>query len=357
MDELDLSLINALQIRPRAPWAELAGPLDVDPATLSRRWARLTETGSAWVTCYPGPSQLDYGSLALIEVTCEAGTARETADLLAGDPRALSVEMMSGRRDLVLTVGASDTAVLVEYVMDRVDRVPGVIGTRTSPVVRNFREGSRWRLDSLDPGQRTALDRLRGAASDGQLAGTNDRRLMLALGEDGRMTYSQLSERTGLPQSSVRRRVAQMLGSGRAVLRCDLAHRVAGWPVPAMLWLRVPPGELARTAAELHGLPEAKACFATVGETNLWLTLWLHRLSDLQRVEEEIVRRFPAVQIVDRAMTMRMVKRMGRLLDGTGRAVGTVPMDLWSPTWPQPAPAAAGAALAADDSRRAASSA
>jgi hypothetical protein len=59
--------------------------------------------------------------------------------------------------------------------------------------------------------------------------------------------------------------------------------RVAGWGVPAMLWMRVPPGELSQVALELIGLPEAKACFATVGETNLWL----HRLSDLQRVEEE----------------------------------------------------------------------
>ncbi|MFC7564574.1 AsnC family transcriptional regulator [Actinomadura namibiensis] len=55
MDELDLALVNALQLDPRAPWSRLSGPLGVDAATLSRRWSRLTESGAAWVTCVAGP--------------------------------------------------------------------------------------------------------------------------------------------------------------------------------------------------------------------------------------------------------------------------------------------------------------
>ena len=39
IDELDLALVDALRVDPRAPWSKLAGPLGVDPATLSRRWA------------------------------------------------------------------------------------------------------------------------------------------------------------------------------------------------------------------------------------------------------------------------------------------------------------------------------
>jgi hypothetical protein len=38
LDELDLALVNALQISPRAPWTEVATALEVDAATVARRW-------------------------------------------------------------------------------------------------------------------------------------------------------------------------------------------------------------------------------------------------------------------------------------------------------------------------------
>ncbi len=52
LDELDLSLINTLQLGPRAPWAQIGAALGVDPVTAARRWSRLVESGSAWVTAH-----------------------------------------------------------------------------------------------------------------------------------------------------------------------------------------------------------------------------------------------------------------------------------------------------------------
>lgn len=48
LSELDLALVNALQISPRAPWTELAKALDIDAATVARRWERLRTAGHAW---------------------------------------------------------------------------------------------------------------------------------------------------------------------------------------------------------------------------------------------------------------------------------------------------------------------
>jgi hypothetical protein len=38
----------------------------------------------------------------------------------------------------------------------------------------------------------------------------------------------------------------------------------------------------------------------------------------------------PNLTVVDRLITLRTVKRMGRLLDEDGRAIGAVPMDVWT---------------------------
>ncbi|MDH6576360.1 NAD kinase [Kitasatospora sp. MAP5-34] len=50
VDELDLALVNALQLQPRAPWSLLGQTLGISPVTAARRWRRLSEAGIAWVT-------------------------------------------------------------------------------------------------------------------------------------------------------------------------------------------------------------------------------------------------------------------------------------------------------------------
>ncbi|CAN5344832.1 hypothetical protein BH09ACT9_BH09ACT9_40940 [soil metagenome] len=50
IDEIDLRIINALQLAPRSKWLSLAEPLELDAATLARRWNRLSESSLAWVT-------------------------------------------------------------------------------------------------------------------------------------------------------------------------------------------------------------------------------------------------------------------------------------------------------------------
>lgn len=51
LDELDRSILHALQISPRASGTEVGRALDVDGATVGRRWDRLHSTGKAWTTC------------------------------------------------------------------------------------------------------------------------------------------------------------------------------------------------------------------------------------------------------------------------------------------------------------------
>ncbi|MFD0330660.1 AsnC family transcriptional regulator [Streptacidiphilus monticola] len=67
-----------------------------------------------------------------------------------------------------------------------------------------------------------------------------DLALAQALGADGRATYAQLAARTGLPPTTLRRRLADLRDSGRLVLRCDASPhspathsgRCCGWTRP-----------------------------------------------------------------------------------------------------------------------------
>lgn len=63
---------------------------------------------------------------------------------------------------------------------------------------------------------------------------------------------------------------------------------------------------------------------------NLLLGVWLRSLTDLQRLEAALTRRVGQLRVLDRSIGLRTVKRMGRLLDDAGRAVGHVPVDPWA---------------------------
>lgn len=336
IDELDLALVDALRVDPRAPWSKLAGPLGVDQATLSRRWSRLSADGDAWVTCYPSAERIGVGLTALVCVECRAGSVGTVAETLAADPRTPTVEVVSGDADLLITVAALEPGQVTAYVLERIGRVPGVLRTRTAFVERLVREGSKWHEGALDAAQRRAIGGAAPAARPAEpplrdvLA---DRALMQALGADGRMSFAELAKRAGLPESTVRRRVGDLRRSGRLVLRCDASPRLSGRAVSTTLWLDVPAPDETAVAGWFAEQPATRMCAMTAGSrANVVANVMTHRIGDGRQVEAALARRLPGARVLDRQLTLRTVKLVGHLLDPQGRACGYVPIDPWQGT-------------------------
>lgn len=333
LSELDLRLLHALQIHPRAPWTVVGEALGVSAPTVARRWARLHEAGHAWVTAYH--PQLHEGThdpvSAYVAAECAPGTAAEAAHALARHPEVLSVELTAGACDLFITVGARDRAALADYLLGPLGQVPGLRRLTTSWVTRLWLEGSRWRLRTLDRREArtlrdaadTALPRSRPAPSGER--DPVDARMIALLAEDGRTSYARLADACGVTEATARRRLAALLRAGRLALRCDVSWEAAGWPVTATLWARVPGDRLEETARALTTLPQARLVASCVGEADLVLGLWLPAPSEVHRVAAQLARRFPGVEVVRWLTGLRSVKRIGRLLDSEGRAAGWIP--------------------------------
>ncbi|MDH6121056.1 DNA-binding Lrp family transcriptional regulator [Kitasatospora sp. GAS204A] len=333
IDELDLVLVDALRLDPRATWSRLAAPLGVDPATLSRRWARLSADRDAWVTCYPSAEHWGMGLMALVSVECRSNEVGAVAATLAADPQAATIEVITGSADLLVTVVGVEPAQVTTYALDRIGRAPGVLRTRTAFVERTLREGSRWREGALDPAQREAIGGADPTAAElpAKRAALVDWWLIRELGADGRMPFAQLAERTGLPSTTVRRRVGELRESGRLVLRCDASQRLAGRTVHTVLWLEVPAPDLDAATGWLAEQTETRMCGVVAGAAaNVVASVVTHQIADTRRVEARLARRFPQARVVDRQVTLRMVKLVGHLLDGEGRSVGYVGIDPWA---------------------------
>jgi DNA-binding Lrp family transcriptional regulator len=329
----DLALVEALQVAPRAPWGAVADALGVSAATAMRRWQRLADAGIAWVTGTPGVGVWADQCLAYVDVTCSPSAKVAVAEELAGDPHALSVEITAGGSDLLVTVAAADLTTLGRYLLERLDRIAGVTGTRTRIATRLYTEGSGWRLGALSPRGRTVLGPLRpvAAAPAGRPTWLDavDRDLVVELGRDGRASFAALASTAGVSQATARRHTARLIESGAVLLRTELAAPLAGWPVSVVLSADAPAGQLQEVATSISRIRQVRLCATLAGSPSLIVVAWLRAVEEVHRFELALAKSVPDLTIADRRIVLRTVKRMGRLLAVDGRATGIVPMDVW----------------------------
>jgi DNA-binding Lrp family transcriptional regulator len=323
--------VETLQVAPRAPWSVVARTLGTSPVTAARRWQRLTDAGLAWVTGSPGVRARDAQCLAYAAVTCEPGRKLHVAEALTADPQALTVEVTAGAADLMVTVAAADLAALSRYLLERLDRVPGVTGTHTRIATRLFTEGSAWRLGVLGSEEVATLPRRAGVRGPTPGAsGAVDRALLGALARDGRASYAELAVAAGTSPATARRRVERLLASGTVLLRTEVSAPLVGWPVSVVFSADAPAGRLDALAAAVGRIRQVRLCATLAGAPSLIVIAWLRTVEEVHRFELALLDAVPGLVVVDRLVVLRSLKRMGRLLDESGRAVGVVPLAPWA---------------------------
>lgn len=329
LDEVDRSIVHALQIHPRAPWNLLGEVLALDPVTIARRWQRLENDGLAWVTAYPRVTDVHNAVTAIVEVDTAPGAAGRVADAVARLPWAVNIKETAGGRDLVVTVQSQNLQRLWQCITTGLSVVDGVTGTRTHLATAVTTEGSNWRMRSLDADQRSRLKR---AAKAPEVAAPvtpwdeTEARMMVLLNENGRISVRKLAERTGLGVTTAGRHLRRLLAT-RLSLRCDVARPLSGWPLAAVYFATAPADKLREIVHVLGTVPEVRSCAITSGPHNLVIDVWLRSLPDVHTLEGHLSTHLPPMEIRDRSVVVRTTKHMGRLLADDGRCVEVVPVD------------------------------
>lgn len=330
LDEIDLALLNALQINGRASWSLIGNVLGISAGTVARRWERLAATGIAWVTAYGGPSMWEYSCLAFVEIDCTVGRSDHIAQSLASDTFAASVEFTAGGGNLLLTVVISSLPSLERYIQERVSALEGIIGIRVHLATRVYTDASKWRLGALSPAKQSQLTPHAPQVEGIVRLRPEDRPLLVALGVDGRRPYTDLAEELGVSVSTIRRQLQRMIEWDVIRLRCDVANTYTSSPVLVSYQGVCDPTEIDFVGTSLSKVPEVRVCAASLGANNLLFTVWLNSAASSLVLEEQLSRALPQLKIVKREITLRTIKRFGRILDSRGRSVAAVPMDMWS---------------------------
>jgi len=333
VDDLDLAIINCLQIDPRASWRRVALALELDPVTVARRWQRLSQAGIAWVTGRAAVQPTPESCWALVEVDCATTHSLAIGQQLAEWPCVLNIEQITGDHCLTLLVKVPDLAALSRLLLESLAAVPGMRSTRAHLVTEVITQADHWRLGVLDAAQQERLTQdasvpLRTTAT-GRPLDAAERRLILSLGTNGRLSIVDLAQATGLSVSTTRRRLNDLMTRGQLQLRCDAALSLSSWPIVMRVWGRVDAHDQETLATLARRIPGVRACMRiSGGEPNLLLSLAAHSLHEVPSVEARLAREAPRLKVLEQTVVLRSMKRMGRILDPAGRSVRSVPIDI-----------------------------
>ena len=149
MDEIDLKILNIIQADARTTNAEIARQIGLTPSATLERVRKLQESGA--VAGFFGrvdPKAVGLGLLAFVFVRSDdTNDPLAVAARLAEIPEALEVHNVAGEDCYIVKLRAADPEDLGRLLNQKLRKVPGVRGTRTTIVMQTFKETSALPLD------------------------------------------------------------------------------------------------------------------------------------------------------------------------------------------------------------------
>ena len=142
IDNIDREILNIIQKDARISNAEIARQVELAPSAVLERVRKLEERGV--IRGYSAdidPKVLGYGLTAIIAVrTSECGAG--VGELLAAVPEVQEVHEVAGDDCFYIKVRTQDTESLGVLLREKLKAVPNVINTRTTVVLKTFKEGN-----------------------------------------------------------------------------------------------------------------------------------------------------------------------------------------------------------------------
>ncbi|EHR62913.1 transcriptional regulator [Saccharomonospora cyanea NA-134] len=201
LDEIDEQLVRALQRDGRASWEALAREVGLARSTTKARVRRLVDECGLRLVGAVHPGALDLNQMGHVTVEV-AGPALPVAEQLAALVETSFVTTTAGRFAVTAELRTTDLDAF-QRGLSRVQAVPGVLAVQVLTYTH------LWKDPYFPPGPLSAS----GSARQFDLDAA-DHALLSRLRVDGRASFAELAEVSGLSPGATRARVLRLLGAG-----------------------------------------------------------------------------------------------------------------------------------------------
>ncbi|MGC0413283.1 DNA-binding Lrp family transcriptional regulator [Streptomyces sp. SAI-195] len=312
-DELDLSVLAALEVNGRASFSRIGAVLGVSDQTVARRFRRLRSEGGLRVVAVRDAERLgqDHWTLRL---RCVPDSALAIADALAKRPDTNWIGLAAGGTEVVFGTRPRNPGDRDDLLLGKLPRTPRVLEIHAHQILHRFYGGpSGWlgKFGVLGDDQVAALRPDTGPRPPGPARiDPEDEPLLDVLERDGRAGLPELQRATGRSESAVKRRLAALLGSGAVYIDVEYDSEILGHPTAAVLWLTTTPAALHRVGEALAAHDEIAHAAATAGPSNIVATAVFRSTADLYAYLSGPLGRLEGLQHVEVSPFLRRIKQL-----------------------------------------------
>ena len=215
MDELDQKLLDELERHGFQKAAILAPKLGVGKSTIHRRISSMRRKGVIKVIALPNPVLFGYKAWAIIGIKVEPGSLYDVTRELVEHPSTYMVAFSLSEFDIMVDVLFDTFDKLTFFVSSELMRIKGILRTETILLMcpRKYYNFS-WPAPVFRKSN-TGWEHYPDAASHNvyQIDET-DRRIISILRQDGLTRPAALKARLGIGESTIRKRLKNMLNRG-----------------------------------------------------------------------------------------------------------------------------------------------
>lgn len=285
MDEVDLRLVKALRDDGRASYENLGVAVGLSADAVRDRLRRLTDQGLVRIV-----GIVDPGAIGL-EVTCLAGLEivgpiEPVAEKLVDVPEIDLVGCVAGSYDMFIELAGRDESHLFATIDRQVRSHPEV--RRCTPFVY---------LDILKyvPGGWGGFDsETFGGVPTHRSLDAADRGVLETLQQDGRASFRDIAEQSGLSYANARRRAHAMLTSGAIRIETIVNRLAEGTAVEAAVGLHTS-GSHEKLKAALMAIPQVEVAVSTTGPFDAFISVACSSRGELYDLVGSGLRELPSV--------------------------------------------------------------
>jgi Lrp/AsnC family transcriptional regulator, regulator for asnA, asnC and gidA len=142
-----------------------------------------------------------------------------------------------------------------------------------------------------------------------RLVSDTDRAIIRTLQQDARMSYAEVSRATGIPESTVRRRMDRLQERGVIEFAMVADPSRLGYDVRVMIGLKVELGQVEQIAETLRGMKEVEFAAFLTGNFDIMVQIVVRSQEALVRFLTRRLSRIPGIRSVETFLMPHVIKR------------------------------------------------
>jgi Lrp/AsnC family transcriptional regulator, regulator for asnA, asnC and gidA len=136
IDELDQHIIEALQQDGRRPFTKIAADLGISEASVRQRVANLINNQVMQIVAVTNPIKLGFSLASMIGIRVSGERLLEVAQEISAFDEVIYLIICTGRFDMLAEVVCHDNDHLLNFLTEKLYKVPGVLQAETYMYLR-----------------------------------------------------------------------------------------------------------------------------------------------------------------------------------------------------------------------------